>query len=65
MYLNLRDYDMVLNMYAKLKKEQIKPNQMYLDTVLEASMRIDNADVVHDALTDFIEIKREPHRRLI
>ena len=34
---------------------------MYLNTVLEASMRLDKSDVVFDVLTDFLEIKRKPH----
>ena len=65
MYLNLADYEMVINMYLRLKKENIKPNQMYLDSVLEASMRIDKSDIVYDALTDFLEIKRRPAGRLL
>ena len=65
MYLNLADYDMVKNMYKKLKSENLAPNQMYLNSVLEASMRTDDADIIYDALNDFVNIKREPHKRLI
>ena len=65
MYLNMADYEMVKMLYKNLKDEGITPNQLYLDTVLEASLRTDNADVIYDALNDFINIKREPHRRLV
>lgn len=61
MYLNLADYDMVVNMYLRLKKERIRPNQMYLNTVLDASMRTDKSDIVYDVLKDFLDIKRKPH----
>jgi hypothetical protein len=33
--------------------------------VLEASIRTDDTDLVFDSLNDFLNIKREPHRRLI
>lgn len=58
MYLNLADYQMVKSMYKKLKSESLTPNQMYLNSVLEAAMRTDDADVIYDALNDFVEIKR-------
>jgi hypothetical protein len=38
---------------------------MYLNTVLEASMRTDNVDVIYDSIQDFVKIKKEPHYRLI
>ena len=38
---------------------------MYLNSVLESSMRTDDSDVIYDALKDFVAIKREPHRRLV
>ena len=38
---------------------------MYLDSVLEAGLRTDVADVIYDALKDFVEIKRTPHKRII
>ena len=65
MYLNLAEYDMVKSLYKNLKQEKITPNQMYLNGVLEASMRTDDADLVYDSLNDFIAIKRQPHRRMI
>jgi hypothetical protein len=65
MYLNLAEYDMVKSLYKNLKQENITPNQLYLNGVLEASVRTDDADLVYDSLNDFIAIKREPHRRLI
>lgn len=65
MYLNLSDYEMVKTLYKSLKSENIQPNQFYLNTVLEASMRTDDADIVYNSLQDFLEIKREPHYRLV
>ena len=50
MYLNLTEYQMVKNMYKKLKSEKLTPNQMYLNSVLEAGMRTDDADTIFDAL---------------
>ena len=38
---------------------------MYLESVLEASMRIDKSDVVYDVLSDFLEIQRKPHVGLL
>ena len=38
---------------------------MYLDSVVEAAIRTDDADIIYDALKDFVEIKREPHRRIV
>ena len=65
MYLNLQEYSMVKSLYKNLKEEKLSPNQSYLNSVLEASVRTDDADIVYEALEDFIKIKREPHRRLI
>ena len=31
---------------------------MYLDSVVEAAIRTDDADIIYDALKDFVEIKR-------
>jgi hypothetical protein len=65
LYLNMAEYDMVKSLYKNLKDENIEENQSFLDAVLEASMRTDDADMVYDAMTDFIKIKREPHKRLL
>ena len=65
MYLTMADYERVKTLYKNLKLAGVKPNQLYLDSVLEASLRTDNADIIYDALQDYLEIKREPHRRLI
>lgn len=65
LYLNLTDYEMVKTLYKNLKAENIEPNQLYLNSVLEASLRTDDSDLVYQSLTDFIAIKREPHKRLV
>lgn len=65
MYLNMADYEMVKTLYRNLKTTGVTPNQLYLNSVLEASVRTDDADIVYDALKDFLAIKREPHRRLL
>lgn len=56
---------MIKNLYRKLKAEKMAPNQLYLNSVLEASIRTDDADIVFDSLTDFVTIQREPHKRLV
>ena len=65
LYLNLRDLDMVKSLYRKMKKQGLTPNQMLLNNALEAGMRSDDADIIYDSLLDFIDIKRDPHRRLV
>lgn len=65
MYLNMGDYELVKSLYKKQKKEPFKPNQMYLNSVLEASMRTDDGNLIYDAMQDFVDIKREPHKRLL
>lgn len=55
MYLNLAEYDVVKNLYRKMKQDpSITPNQMYLNSVLEASMRTDDSELIHDSLQDFV-----------
>ena len=56
---------MVINLYQKIKQENFGPNQMYLDSVLEAGLRTDDSAVVFDAMSDFIRLKKDPHRRLL
>lgn len=38
---------------------------MFLNTVLEASIRTDDSDLIYNSLKDFIAIKQEPHVRLV
>jgi len=49
---------MVKTLYSTLKKDKTQPNQAYLDTVLEASIRTDDSDLIYSALNDFLAIKR-------
>ena len=58
MYLNMGDYELVKSLYKKQKKENFKPNQMYLNSVLEASMRTDDGNLIYDAMKNFVDIKR-------
>jgi hypothetical protein len=39
------------------KNEKIEANKMFLNTVLEASIRTDDSDLIYNSLKDFIEIK--------
>lgn len=69
LYFNLADYKMVKNLYLDAKKgaggEVVTPNKMLLDTVVQAALRTDDADMVYDCLQDYIAIRREPHRRAL
>ena len=58
---------MVKNLYLDAKKgaEAIKPNKMLLNTVLQAAVRTDDADVVYESLQDFVAIGHEPHARTL
>jgi len=47
LYLNMTDYEMVKTLYKNLKAENIEPNQLYLNSVLEASLRTDDSDLVY------------------
>lgn len=65
MYLNMREFDTVKNLYKTLKREGLTPNKMLLNGVLEASIRTGDTDLVYDSLKDFVAIKHEPHKRLV
>jgi hypothetical protein len=45
MYLALRDMDTVMSMWDRIRdKDKIKPNQMLLNTVFEAAIRLKDSD---------------------
>ena len=64
MFLNLQEFDIVKNLYKALKEDGIQPNKMICNTVLETALRTDDSDLVFESLTDFVDIKQDPHFRL-
>lgn len=61
----MTDFDMIKQLYKSSKNEKIEPNKLFLNTVLEASIRTDDSELIYNSLKDFIEIKQEPHQRLV
>lgn len=57
MYLSLRDLNMVINLWDRIKANKdglsIKPNQMVLNTVLEAGIRLKNSDKLVEVLEEY------------
>jgi len=60
LYNNLREHDMVVKLYERMKKEGLGVNKMILSKVLETAMRTENTDLVVESLERFIDIKQEP-----
>ena len=50
-------------MYRKCNESNIKPNKLLLNTVLEAGMRKQDSDLIYEVMSQFLEIKQEPHPR--
>lgn len=66
MYLKLRDFDTIMLLWDKLRtKETFKPNQMMLNTVFEAAIRIKNSDRMVECLEEYVEQKKTPPKFLL
>lgn len=66
MYLKLRDFDTIMVLWDKLRtKETFKPNQMMLNTVFEAAIRIKNSDRMVECLEEYVEQKKTPPKFLL
>ena len=50
MYLHMKDFDMIKKLYNSLKNDNIVPNKMLLNTVLETSIRPDDGDLIYESL---------------
>lgn len=58
MYLNLRELDLVMNIYDRLKtKENFQPNKFILNTVFEVAIRQKSSDRLVEILEDFVRLK--------
>jgi hypothetical protein len=72
MYLNLKRYDKVKNLFKKMKQDKsLTPKQLSsldykvnLNSVLEAGIRTDDYDLIHDCLKEIILLKAYPQKRL-
>lgn len=66
MYLKLRDFDTIMVLWDKLRtKEAFKPNQMMLNTVFEAAIRIKNSDRMVECLEEYVDQKKTPPKFLL
>lgn len=66
MYLKLRDFETIMVLWDKLRtKETFKPNQMMLNTVFEAAIRIKNSDRMVECLEEYVEQKKTPPKFLL
>jgi hypothetical protein len=73
MYLNLKRYDKVKNLFKKMKQDKsITPKQMYskdylinLNSVLEAGIKTYDYDLINDCLKEIIMLKAYPPNRLL
>lgn len=50
MYLHMKDFDMIKKLYKSFKEDNITPNKMLLNTILESSIRIDDCDLIYESL---------------
>ena len=56
MYLKLRDLDTIMVLWDKLRtKETFKVNQMMLNTVFEAAIRLKNSDRMVECLEEYVD----------
>ena len=66
MYLKLRDLDTIMVLWDKLRtKETFKVNQMMLNTVFEAAIRLKNSDRMVECLEEYIQQKKTPPKFLL
>lgn len=66
MYLMLREMDTVMSLWDKLRaKETFRPNQMLLQIVLEAAVRLNSSDRMVEALEEYVLQKKKPPRFLL
>ena len=65
MYLKLRDLDTIMVLWDKLRtKETFKVNQMMLNTVFEAAIRLKNSDRMVECLEEYVNQKKTPPKFL-
>lgn len=68
MFLNLRDMETVMNLWDRLrsgKEGTLKANQMLLQIVLEAALRLKNSDRIAQVLEEYVDQKKTPPRFLL
>ena len=65
LYLNLRDLDKVVELFDKSQEAGLKPIRNLCQCFLEAGLRKQDTELIIHALTKFIEIKQEPHHRVL
>lgn len=66
MYLKLRDLDTIMVLWDKLRtKETFKVNQMMLNTVFEAAIRLKNSDRMVECLEEYVDKKKTPPKFLL
>lgn len=65
LHLNLRDLDKVVEIFDKQDALGLKPIRSLAHSYLEAGLRKENTEIIIHALTKFMEIKQEPHDRIL
>ena len=63
--MNLRDLDKVVELFDKSQEAGLKPIRNLCQCFLEAGLRKQDTELIIHALTKFIEIKQEPHHRVL
>ena len=61
----MRDLDKVVELFDKSQEAGLKPIRSIASSYLEAGLRKEDPEIIIHALTKFIEIKQEPHERVL
>ena len=65
LHLNLRDLDKVVELFDKHDEAGLIPIRSMAHSYLEAGLRKKDTEIILHALSKFIEIKQEPHERVL
>ena len=61
----MRDLDKVIDLFDKSQAAGLKPIRSLVSSYLEAGLRKQDTEIIIHALSKFLEIKQEPHDRVL
>ena len=65
LYLDMRELDKVVDLFDKSQAAGLRPIRSLASSYLEAGLRKQDTEIIIHALSKFLEIKQEPHDRVL